>query len=326
MLDVSNNHLSQIIPRWIGKISSIDYSDLSRNNFSGSLTPIYDTYDMFICLEINLSHTNLTGRVPKWIDRLSNLKFLLLSDNNLESEIPTQLYRLDRLTLIDLSHNHLSYNSLSCILYISIFLLFAYTTALEYSQQSFEGNNTRYFTGTDFSCNNFTRKIPIEIGNLSKIKEIESLDLSYNKLEGEIPSQLIRLYSLVVFNVAHNNLFGKTPIRIAQFATFKESSFKDNLFLCRQPFSKVCYTDMPPSPMPTSMNNEGNGGFMDMEVFYVSFGVAYIMVGNSALKFILETSLFHFIEVSITNCYYFMVDNLPILSKFIAMYLNDTRT
>ena len=111
-----------------------------------------------------------------------------------------------------------------------------------------------------------------------RLEEIESLDLSYNKLEGEIPPQLIRLYSLVVFNVAHNNLFGKTPIRIAQFATFTESSCKDNLFLCRQPFPKVCYTNMPPSPMPTSMNNEGNGGFMYMEVFYVSFGVAYIMV------------------------------------------------
>jgi hypothetical protein len=35
---------------------------------------------------------------------------------------------------------------------------------------------------------------------------------------------------------------------------------------------------MPPSPTPTSMNNEDNGGFMDMKVIYMSFGVAYIMV------------------------------------------------
>ncbi|KAG5226224.1 receptor protein [Salix suchowensis] len=78
---------------------------------------------------------------------------------------------------------------------------------------------------------------------------------------------------------------------------------------------------MPPSTTPTSTNNEDNGGFMDMEIFYVSFGVAYIMV-LLVIGVVLyinpywRRAWFHFIEVSITNCYYFMVDNLPILSKF----------
>ncbi|KAG5226193.1 receptor protein [Salix suchowensis] len=78
---------------------------------------------------------------------------------------------------------------------------------------------------------------------------------------------------------------------------------------------------MPPSATPTSTNNEDNGGFMDMEIFYVSFGVAYIMVllVIGAVLYInpfWRRAWFHFIEVSITNCYYFMVDNLPVLSKF----------
>ena len=121
--------------------------------------------------------------------------------------------------------------------------------ALESQPQSFEftaknvslsyrGSILHYFIGIDFSCNNFTGKIPSEIENLSKIKalnlshnnlvgpipltfsrlkEIESLDLSYNKLEGEIPPQLTELYFLAIFSVAHNNLSGKTPARVAQF-------------------------------------------------------------------------------------------------------------
>jgi hypothetical protein len=216
------------------------------------------------------------------------------------------------------------------------------------SQQSFEfttknvslsyrGYIIEYFTGIDFSCNNFTGKIPPEIGNLSKIKalnlshnsltepipptfwnlkEIESLDLSYNKLDGEIPPQLIELFFLEVFNVAHNNLSGKTLARVAQFATFEESCYKDNPFLCGEPLPKKCG-----GTMPTSSNNEDNGGFMDMEVFYVSFGVAYIMVlvvicAVLHINPYWRRAWFHFIEVNINNCYYFLVENLPILSKF----------
>jgi hypothetical protein len=110
----------------------------------------------------------------------------------------------------------------------------------------------------------------------SRLKEIESLDLSHNKLDGEIPPQLTELFSLEIFSVAHNNLSGKTPARVAQFATFEESCYKDNPFLCGEPLPKICGASMLPSP--TSMNNEDNGGFIDMEVFYVSFGIAYIMV------------------------------------------------
>jgi hypothetical protein len=118
-----------------------------------------------------------------------------------------------------------------------------------------------------------TGSIPPTFSNL---KEIESLDLSYNKLNGEIPPRLTELFSLEFFNVAHNNLSGKTPARVAQFATFEENCYKDNPFLCGEPLHKICDALTPPSP--TSTNNEDNGGFMDMEVFYVSFGVAYIMV------------------------------------------------
>jgi hypothetical protein len=155
----------------------------------------------------------------------------------------------------------------------------------------------------------------------SNLKEIESLDLSYNKLDGEIPPRLTELFSLEVFNVAHNNLSGKIPARVAQFATFEESCYKDNPFLCGEPLPKICGAAMPPSPTPTSTNNKDNGGFMDMEVFYVTFWVAYIMVllVIGAVLYInpyWRRAWFYFIEVSINNCYYFLVDNLPILFKF----------
>jgi len=373
---LSNNSLQGQIPGWIGNMSSLEFLDLSRNNFSGPLPPGFGTssklrhvslsrnklqgpiamafYDSCEIFALDLSHNDLTGRIPEWIDRLSNLRFLLLSYNNLEGEIPIQLCRLDQLTLIDLSHNYLSGNIPSLIISTHPFP-YQYNSrdSVSSSQHSFEfttknvslsyrGSIVRYFTGIDFSCNNFSGEIPPEIGNLSvikvlnlshnsltgpipptfsRLKEIESLDLSYNKLEGEIPPQLTELCSLEFFSVAHNNLSGKTPARSKQFATFEESCYKENPFLCGEPLPKICNAAMPPSPTPTSTNNEDNGGFMDMEVFYASFGVAYIMfllvIGVVlCINPYWRRAWFHFIEVSINNCYYFMVDNLPILSKF----------
>jgi len=280
------------------------------------------------------------------------LRFLLLSSNNLEGEIPIRLCRLDQLTVIDLSHNYLSGNILSWMISTHPFpIQYNSQDFMLASQQSFEfttknvslpykGSIIRYLTGIDFSCNNFTGEIPPEIENLNKIKalnlshnsligpvpptfsnlkEIESLDLSYNKLDGEIPPRLIELFSLEFFSVAHNNLSGKTPARVAQFATFEESCYKDNPFFCGEPLTKICGAVMPSSP--TSMNNEDDGGFMDVKIFYVSFGVAYIMVllvigAVLHINPYWQRAWFHFIEVSINNCYYFLVENLPILSKF----------
>ncbi|XP_011017628.1 PREDICTED: LRR receptor-like serine/threonine-protein kinase GSO1 isoform X3 [Populus euphratica] len=331
-LDLSRNNFSGRLPPRFGTSSNLRYVYLSRNKLQGPITMAF--YNSSKILVLDLSHNDLTGRIPEWIDKLYNLRFLLLSYNNLEGEIPIQLSRLDQLTLIDLSHNHLSGNILFWIISTHPFpLQYNSYNDESSSHQSFEftmknvslsyrGSIIQYLTGIDFSCNNFTGEIPPEIGNLNKIKalnlshnsltgpipptfsnlkEIESLDLSYNKLDGEIPSRLTELFFLEVFSVAHNNLSGKTPARVAQFATFDERCYKDNPFLCGEPLPKICGATVPPSPTPTSTNNEDNDGFMDMEVFYVTFWVVYIMVllVIGAILYInpyWRQAWFHFIE------------------------------
>jgi Leucine-rich repeat (LRR) protein len=339
-LDLSRNNLSGPLPSRFGTSSKLRVVYLSRNKLQGPIAmAFYDSSEIFA---LDLSHNDLTGRIPEWIDRLSNLRFLLLSYNNLEGEIPIQLYRLDQLTLIDLSHNYLSGNMLSWMISTYPFPQHSFKFTTKNASLSYRGSIIWHFTRIDFSCNNFTGEIPFEIENLnmikvlnlshnsltgpipptfSNLKEIMSLDLSYNKLDGEIPPRLTELFFLEIFSVAHNNLSGKTPARVALFATFEENSYKDNPFLCGEPLPKICGAAMPPSRTPTLTNNEDNGGFMDMEVFYVTFEVAYLIVllVIAAVLYInpyWRRAWFHFIEVSINNCYYFLVDNLPILSKF----------
>ncbi|KAL9315387.1 hypothetical protein ACSQ67_016388 [Phaseolus vulgaris] len=102
--------------------------------------------------------------------------------------------------------------------------------------------------------------------SFSKLVQTESLDLSFNKLSGEIPSKLNILTSLEVFSVAHNNLSGPIPEWTNQFATFDESSYEGNPFLCGTPLSKSCH------PAPTIIPNDldfdkDNDRLMDMSMW-----------------------------------------------------------
>ncbi|XWS73009.1 hypothetical protein CRYUN_Cryun02cG0089100 [Craigia yunnanensis] len=350
LLVLSVNNISGSLPSCFSPLQ-ISQVHLSRNKLQGPLTNAFRNSTILVTLD--LSNNGFTGNIPNWIGRLSQLSYLLLNNNHFEGGIPVQLCNLGHLSLIDLSNNNLSgtiphclkITTLNDIFQDYVRYIFPVNGSSSFSTDEpieFTTKNRSYFykgivltllSRIDLSCNKLTGEIPHEVKNLQKIhilnlshnsltgpippavsdlKQIESLVLSYNNLNRKIPPQLVGLNYLSFFSVAYNNLSGRTPARTAQFATFEETSYLGNRFLCGTPLPNNCSTDGPPSPMPKASIDNGS---IDMNVFYASFVVSYVMVLLCIASVLYinpywRRAWFYHIEVGITSCYYFMVDNI----------------
>ncbi|XP_065629853.1 cuscuta receptor 1 [Quercus suber] len=374
-LDLSENNLSGSIPSCFNS-SSIKHVHLNKNRLSGPITSAFRNSSSLVTL--NLRDNYLTGNIPDWIGSLSSLSILLLKANHLEGRIPVQLCLLHNLSMLDLSYNEFSGPIPHCLSNISFMATnhisdfggisifknnfkkkspFAYLETklanirdeelgnfysfqlvdakqeVEFTTKgrtySYQGDILNYMSGIDLSCNRLAGEIPSELGSISNIhalnlshnnligsipttfsnlKKIESLDLSYNNLGGRIPPQLIELTTLEVFKVAHNNLSGPTPDRKAQFGTFDENSYEGNPLLCGPPLHKECTE---PTMLAADYGGEEGDSFIDMDVFYITFTVAYITVlGIISLLCInpyWRQVWLRFIEVCIDICYGFVV-------------------
>ena len=72
--------------------------------------------------------------------------------------------------------------------------------------------NCSSLTGLDFSSNELTRPLPLDIAEL--VPFISILDLSSNNFSGEIPKSFVNCSYLNVLKLDNNQLFGEIPPQI----------------------------------------------------------------------------------------------------------------
>ncbi|XP_061981443.1 cuscuta receptor 1-like [Populus nigra] len=303
-IDLSKNHFKGPIPRDFCKFDQLEYLDLSENNLSGNMPscfnppqithihlsknilsgPLkYGCYNSSFFVTMDLRDNNFTDSIPNWIGNLSSLSVLLLRDNLFDGKAYYETLGPPLMDSMDNLRKGLWLNFTEEVI--------AFTT--KNMNYGYKGKILSFMSGIDLSNNNFIGVIPPEFGNLSKIlslnlshnnligsipvtfsnlKQIESLDLSYNNLNGVIPPQLTKITTLEVFSVAHNNLSGRTPERKYQFGTFDESCYEGNPFLCGPPLRNNC-SEEAVSSQRVPDDEQGDDGSIDMEFFYISFGV-----------------------------------------------------
>ncbi|KAI5587102.1 hypothetical protein BDE02_05G009100 [Populus trichocarpa] len=334
-LDLGDNNLTGPIPNWIDSLSELSIFVLKSNQFNGKLPHQLCLLRKLSILD--LSENNFSGLLPSC---LSNLNFTASDEKTLDPP-STGIQDDGSWEEIFASIGGREFPFDDKILWPEISVKISVELTAKKNFYTYEGDILRSMSVMDLSCNRFTGEIPTEWGNLSGIyalnlsqnnltglipssfsnlKQIESLDLSHNNLNGRIPAQLLELTFLEVFNVSYNNLSGRTPEMKNQFGTFDESSYKGNPLLCGPPLQDSCdKTESPSARVPNDFN--GDGGFIDMDTFYASFGACYITVVLTITAVLCinphwRRRWFYFIEECIDTCCCFLAINFPKLSRF----------
>ncbi|CAL5415840.1 unnamed protein product [Camellia sinensis] len=179
-LGLSGNNLNSQIPDSLGNMSQLTSLYLSYNSLNGIIPS--SLFALPSLVEIELNNNKLQGPIPGLVYELQNLTDLLLSSNNLSGVMDLdKLLKLKNLIYLDLSYNGLS---------LSI-------------NNSVNSALTNFDTIGLASCNlsefpNFLRE---QVG-------LRSLDLSNNKIHGEVPKWLFNVGrdSLQNLNLSHNFL------------------------------------------------------------------------------------------------------------------------
>ncbi|KAG4123038.1 hypothetical protein ERO13_D11G304100v2 [Gossypium hirsutum] len=185
-LVLENNGLSGTLPAALGNLPNIERLHLSSNNFTGKIP---ETFARLTSLkEFRISDNNFTGHIPEFIFRnWENLEQIYMEASGLIGPIPSINATLLNLTYIIISDLN--------------------GTDTSFSQLLIDANLPKLERLMLRSCN-LIGEIPSSFGTFTSIK---ILDLSFNRLGGEISENLSTLDNLNFLFLNGNNFTGKVP-------------------------------------------------------------------------------------------------------------------
>ncbi|EOA29648.1 hypothetical protein CARUB_v10015150mg [Capsella rubella] len=248
-LVLSFNSFVGEIPFSLGNLSHLTYLDLSINDFSGTLpsslftVPSLDT----ICLENNqFNGTLVLGNISS----SSKLVELRLGSNNFIGPLPRDVSKFVKLELLDLSHfntqGSVDFSIFSHLKSLrNLYLSHLNTTTmidLIEMLSCFKALDTLDLSGNHVSTKNKSSfstppLVLISVLYLSECGIIEfpeilrtlhkmtNLDISNNKIKGQVPGWLWTLSDLMIVNLSNNSFIGfKRSTKTGLSATASESS------------------------------------------------------------------------------------------------------
>ncbi|GLT25996.1 hypothetical protein SLA2020_010900 [Shorea laevis] len=296
-LDFSSNHLRGQIPDVFGKMHKLIDLSLDANNFGGEIPA--SIFNLTHLTFLSLSSNKLLGRMPSWLFSLPSLYYLdlqnncltgpidhiavpnlilqvvCLSNNEISGSIPSSFFDLVHLTVVNFSSNNLTGtitpDMLSKLVDLeeldlsnnSLLSLSNNGTAVNYSFL-----NLRYLIFS--SCN--IHKFP---SFLRKAEKLYKLDISKNKISGQIHKWEIEGMSLNTLNLSYNFLTG---IDLFGFGNLEIVDLGSNLLQGSLPILSTTWDSM------QQLLISGNNLTGEIPSFYCNFtSLTVLVLANNRL-------------------------------------------
>ncbi|KAK7400227.1 hypothetical protein VNO78_11428 [Psophocarpus tetragonolobus] len=209
-LYIHYTNVSGNIPHFLSQLETLQVLDLGYNSLSGNLPASLSSLPNLA--EISFLNNRITGTIPDSFGLFSkNMKAILLSRNRLTGKIPTTFVNLD-LQIVNLSGNML------------------------------EGDASMLF-GSDKSTEDISlgeNKLAFDLGKVRLSSHLINLDLRENLIYGSLPKELTTLKYLESLNVSYNYLCGLIP-QGGSLQKFDISSYHHNKCLCGSPLPSCKY-------------------------------------------------------------------------------------
>ncbi|KAG2313279.1 hypothetical protein Bca52824_024836 [Brassica carinata] len=240
VLFLQDNHLSGIIS---DRLRDVQVLDLRNNRLSGNIPKFSESRSSYTIL---LRGNNFTGSIPRHVCGLRNIQLLDLAENMLTGTIPSCLdntsfglgketdYDYGSMSQVDVTIPRFSpqkdfdYFDGSGIYFKARIALHPFTVpdtsitqikiefATKHRYDYYIGDNLQLLFGMDLSKNKLSGEIPTELGVLL---ELQALNLSHNNLSGVIPGSFRGLKNMESLDLSSNWLQGRIPSQLAELSS-----------------------------------------------------------------------------------------------------------